>query len=52
MYAVQSFDRDSLYYTDSLEDAEDIYSKMCDSCECVQLLAGDPENWKIVMQNW
>lgn len=51
MYVVQVFQGNN-FYTDSLEEAKNIYFEACQSCEFVELLEGEPGHYKTIMQSW
>lgn len=51
MYVVQPF-WGSIFYADSLKEAEDVYFEVCQSCEFVELLAGEPGHFKTIRQSF
>jgi len=40
------------FCTDNLKEAEEIYIEMCQSCEFVELLFGEPGHYETLRQSW
>lgn len=51
MYAVQTRGGNS-FYTDNLQEAEEVYFKACQQSEYVELLAGEPGHFETLRQSW
>jgi hypothetical protein len=51
MYVVQSFGGNN-FYTDSLEEAEEVYFEACQHSSFVQILAGAPGHFETMRQSW